>query len=382
MYFQRLRLGFDREFEFTEEVEVSHDTSTPTPYAIGASIIHRIDELTDADGGRRTSHGLVNFISCRYAKTDQILDGCRETIYELSKKSMSNARILIFAGLGDVRSEAFSAPWITNKVDNFIQDIQDFNKTFGRSHEFAFAQMVYPTGMTRAKYDEIDKINRVYDSVNASLGKDTFATGRKLYRDCAVDLKPNTYVNGEPKFSPVEFWRNRNDIHPSDDQLRAIDVDLRKFVADGLLIPSDMKTFTGVTFKKKKRNFASTTDDSNLGMDKETPEKTSSIPGANWATPKRHKPWSNKRREAEFEKKIEGLGEDEKEKKRQERKRHQQEIEEDKKKKGMEAKHKAEKDIQARKQVLQQQLEQAKRAGDLDRETALTASIMRLGTDV
>lgn len=49
-------------------------------------------------------------------------------------------------------------------------------------------------------------------------------------------------------------------------------------------------------------------------------EKSSSIPGANWTALKRSKPWSNKKKEAKFEKKIKGLDEAEKDKSRKEKK--------------------------------------------------------------
>ena len=380
---QVLRAGFDREFELTEEVDViPHGGDKFIPYVIGASIVNKIDEMTEGDGGVRTSFGMTNFVSCRYAKTDQILDAAREAVFELSKKSKSDARILIFAGLGDIRSEAFSGAWMANKVNKFVEDIDDFNKVFDRAHEFAFAHVFYPTGLTREKYRELDSVNRILESVNASLGKDSFAPGRKLYRDCAVDLKPNVYVGGEPKFSPVEFWRNRNDIHPSDLQLKEIDKKLRTFLKDGLRNPEHLNTHTGVTFKKKKRNFQRMSEEGDQ-MDK-TQDGTEHpvIPGANWIGPKRSKPWSNRQREAEFEKKIEGLDEQEKEKKRKERKERQEQIEEDKKKKGREAKQQAEQDMAKRRQELNMQLDKAKKDGDKDRETALTASIMRLGTDI
>ena len=379
---QVLRAGFDREFELTEEIEAQPATAIPTPYVIGASIIHRIDQLTDTDGGSRTSFGLTNFISCRYAKSDQILDAAREAIYELSKKSLSDIKMLIFAGLGDIRSEAFSGAWITTKVDKFIDEINDFNVTFRRNHKIAFAELFYPTGLSRNKYAEIDKVNSMFQSVNASFGHDTFAPGRKLYRDCAVDLKPNTYVQGEPKFSPVEFWRNRNDIHPSDDQLREVDKKLRTFLKDGLLNPPEMNTYTGVVFKKKKRNFTRMSEGHEEDDTHKDAETNPPIPGANWLPPKRSKPWSNRQREAEFEKKIENLGEEEKEQKRKERKERQQKIEDDKKKKGQEAQQKARQDISDRKTELQKQLDKAKQDGDQDRQTALVASIMRLGTDI
>ena len=350
---------------------------------MGASIVSRIDELTEQDGGVRANIGFTNFLSCRYAKADQILDACRETVYEISRKSFSDARMLIFVGLGDIRSEAFSGAWMAAKVSKFAEDISEFNKMFRRNHQFSLVQLIYPTGLSKEKYAEIDKVNRVYESVNASLGRDTFAPGRKFYRDCAVDLKPNVYVGGEPKFSPVEFWRNRNDIHPADEQMRQIDRDLRSFLKDNLNNPEELKTYTGVTFKKKKRNFARMSEDSTGNEQAEGEQQgTPAIPGANWVATKRNKPWTNRQREAEFEKKIEGLDEEEKQKKRKERKDRQQQIEEDKKKKGQEAKEEAQQLLNKRKQELHRQLEQAKKDNDMDRQTALTASIMRLGTDI
>ena len=289
---------------------------------------------------------------------------------------------MIFAGLGDIRSEAFSGAWITTKIDKFIDEINDFNVTFRRKHKVAFAELFYPTGLAKDKYAEIDKVNSMLQSVNASFGIDTFAPGRKLYRDCAVDLKPNTFVQGEPKFSPVEFWRNRNDIHPSDSQLREVDKKLRAFLKDGLLNPPEMSTYTGVTFKKKKRNFARMSEGADVDEVAKDQDNVPPIVGANWIPPKRSKPWSNKQREAEFEKKIENLDEEEKEQKRKERKERQQKIEDDKKKKGQEARQKAKQDIVDRKTELQQQLDKAKKDGDQDRQTALIASIMRLGTDL